>query len=253
MRTSLKFILLASAASLLAHEVMAQRPGVNPIGATDLVTDQFYGKVRQVDERVYAVDYSRHVLEKGDFVSGSTRIYNASGMITGERTTDAQGELLTRTVYQYKDSVKYVSTTYGAAGDRTLQTLYAYTADGHCARLRFTDAIGVTISTSEVSHGPRWAMDDESFADGESVVTQYYFNADYRLVKVEAEGGDGKTAIAYTLDADGHPKRMSRSAGGRKTVVTFDYTLDAWGNWTRRVSFIADKPFEVAERTISYY
>ena len=190
-----------------ATQSVAQRFGVNCSGATDRETAQLYGPVQRVTERVYKVDFSRHVVDKGELQSVRSVEFAENGSVKLEQTFDAANELLSKTIYQYKDSMKSVSTSYDASGTRTLQTLYANTADGVVARMRDTDAIAVTISTSEVSHMPNWAANNESFNDGERVLTEYFYNDNRRLVRVLKTSNSDVSEQTITLDANGHPKK----------------------------------------------
>lgn len=253
MTLSVKQILFVAAlvATSLSH---AQRPSVNPIGLSDSKTDQLRGQVEQVLERTVSVDYSRHTVEPGEFISSFERNYSLEGAVTKDVTYDEAGLLLTRTIYQYSEGRKTVSTTYDANGNRTLQTLYAFTADGHCARMRFTDAIGVTISTSEVSHTALWASDNEVFADGEKVNREYFYNEQYRLLKITSQSdSDGVSETTYTLDAQGFPRRAQQKSANAKHTIEYEYTIDEQQNWIRRVTTIDGRPAEITTRTILYY
>lgn len=233
--------------------ILAQRPGVNPLFISDMRTDQLFGNVHSVTEQTFKINYERRVIEQGEFVGATTRTYNFDGSISTETTNDSSGELLTRTIYQYANGVKSVSTTYGANGERTLQTLYAFTADSVCARMRCTDAIGVTFCTSEVSHKTNWAMIEESFADGENVATEYFYNSALRLTKIIANSNGNRRETQFTLDNSGHPRRAVTKGNGRKITVDYVYKLDELGNWTERVASVNGTPSEITFRTIEYY
>ncbi len=245
------FVITALTAVL---NMAAQRHGVNPLGASDRATDQLLGNVESYSERVIAIDYSRRVVEEGAFIAASEHTYDEAGNILTEKTFDEMGMMLTKTIHQYTDGVKSVSTTYDSQDTRTLQTLYAFTADGVCARMRFTDAIGVTISTSEVSHKESWACNEETFADGENVKTEYFFSASLRLTKIRRESdSDGKRETIITLDTNGFPRRaVVKSKTGRDTLE-YSYEYDKTGNWTRRQTSLNGVPHEIATRTYVYF
>lgn len=243
-------LILFSVCSVIA---IAQRPGVNPLFISDMRTDQFFGKVHTVTEQTFKINYERRVIEQGEFVGATTRIYNSDGSIATETTNDESDELLTRTIYQYANGVKSVSTTYSANGSRTLQTLYAFTADSVCARMRCTDAIGVTFCTAEISHKTNWAMIEESFADGENVSTEYFYDTNYRLTKIIANSNGNRRETQFTLDANGHPRRSVAKGQGRKITTDYTYTLDSQGNWTERIATVNGVPTEIAKRVIEYY
>lgn len=250
---------IATALILIAGgtTIAAQTHGVNPKGYSDAKTDHLKGNVRMYTEKTYIVDYTRHVIENGDFVSCIERTYDADGAIQTERTYDADGQKLTGTLYQYKDSVKSVSTTHDAQGVRTLQTLYLFTADGYCARMRFTDAIGVTISTTEVSHGDNWASATEYFKDGEAITSTYTYDTHGNIQSIEIKG-DSKstTTYSYPLIADKTkrlPTKAIKKDNKNKTTYVFTYETDGQGNWTRRITTIDGTPSEVAYREITYW
>lgn len=239
--------------SVISVIVFAQRPGVNPLFVSDMRTDQFFGKVHTVTEQTFKINYERRVIKQGEFVGASTRIYNVDGSIATETTNDETGELLTRTIYQYANGVKSVSTTYSANGARTLQTLYAFTADSVCARMRCTDAIGVTFCTAEVSHKKNWSMIEETFADGENVATEYLYNDNLRLTKIIANSNGNRREMQFTLDTTGHPRRAITKGQGHKITTDYTYTLDNQGNWTERIATVNGIPSEITRRVIEYY
>jgi len=235
----------------------AQAHGVNPLGYSDATTDQIKGNVKCYVETTYQVDYSRHVVENGAFVSSIERCYDNNGQILSERTYDSDGQKLTGTLYQYKDSVKSVSTTHDAKGERTLQTLYLFTADGVCARMRFTDAIGVTISTTEVSHGKNWSSASEYFKDGESIKKTYKYDNYGNILSIEIDG-DSKSETEYTYPLLGErtkrlPSKATKKENKSKITYVFTYETDNNGNWTKRVTEVDDTPIEVAYREITYW
>lgn len=235
----------------------AQAHGVNPIGYSDAKTDQIKGAVKQYTETNYQVDYSRHVVENGAFISSIERSYDRNGQIETEKTYDNDGHKLTGTLYQYKDSIKSVSTTHDAKGERTLQTLYLFTADGLCARMRFTDAIGVTISTTEVSHGENWSSATEYFKDGETTRTTYRYDNYGNITSIEMDG-DSKSETSYSYPILGDrtkrlPGKATKKENKSKTIYVFTYETDNMGNWTKRITYVEDMPVEVAYRKIEYW
>lgn len=244
------FVLLFS---LLTANVIAQRFGVNPLRTSDRSTYQLYGKVSQITEQTYKVDYTRRIVEKGDFVSSILMKFSFDGSITEEQSFDDSGELLSKTIYQYKDSLKSVSTTYDASGTRTLQTLYANTADGVVARMRYTDAIGITISTSEVSHKKNWAAIEENFNDGEFVKTEYFYNSDMRLDKIIKKSGSDVSERVFVLDANGNPRKEISKQNGKKTILEYQYKTDDYGNWIERLISSNGKVLEQTKREIVYF
>ena len=234
-------------------ECHAQRFGVNCSGATDCETAQLYGSVQKVTERVYKIDFSQREIRKGENLSVYAVEFNEDGSVRGEQTFDAAGELLSKTIYQYKDSMKSVSTSYDATGTRTLQTLYANTADGVVARMRYTDAIGITISTSEVSHMPQWAAISESFNDGEKVILEYFYNENRRLVRELKSSNNIVTERVLTLDNAGQPRKAVEKENRRKTTYEYEHKLDSHNNWIQRIVRRNGEPMQLVEREIVYF
>ncbi len=251
----MKTLVLAIIASLCISTITsAQRHGVNPLGTSDRTVDQLIGKVKSYSERVIAIDYSRRTIENGPFIGASEHVYDERGNILTEQTFDADGLSLTKTIHQYANGVKNVSTTYNAQGNRTLQTLYAFTADSICARMRFTDAIGVTISTSELSHKADWACDEETFADGENVKREYFFNSEMRIVKiVKTSDSDGKSEATITLNQNGFPQKMQVKSKTESSTLEYSYEYDDKGNWTKRQTTLNGTPTEIATRSYVYF
>lgn len=234
---------------------VAQPAGVCPLGATDVVTAQLVGKVSSVECTTWHVDFSRHTIVKDGQASHTIDRYMEDGRIESSVSMDADGLVDTKTIYQYDDEGrKRVSTTYSAAGDRTLQTLYAYTADGCLARMRFTDADAVTISTTEVGTATGWSQTAELFNDGEKVVTTYTYDDRTRLSARTSDDGHMSSTLRLTMGLDGLPSRGSYSTSdGRKQTITFEHEKDVQGNWTRRVTYIDGKATELSVRKITYY
>lgn len=231
----------------------AQRFGVGPLNTTDCEMLQFNGQVNEVNEQTYQIDYSRHTIQKGTFVSSRKICFFQNGDVNNEMSYDQTGELLSKTIYQYKDSLKSVSTTYNTLGERTLQTLYANTADGVVARMRYTDAIGVTISTSEISHKTNWSAINETFNDGEKVLTEYFYNVNKRLTKISMTSNGNVAERIFTLDTDGNIKKEQTKENGKRVTYEYEYTLDSQKNWIRRIASKNGTPIEITERTIIYY
>ncbi len=252
--TMTKLLTMLMAAASLCDTALAQPAGVNPEGATDLMTAQLAGGVTSVKSITWSVDYSRHTVVKAQQTVCTADTYGPDGNIRTRQTFDADGQPDTKTIFQYTDSgEKRVSTTYSATGERTLQTLYAYTADGFLARMRFTDAAAVTISTTEVSVMPTWTQTAELFKDGEKVVTTYTYDANLRLIGISKKDGLSHSELKLSLGYDGLPARGTYSASfGHKATMTYEHTVDSHGNWTRRVTYADGVATEVTERTIEY-
>ncbi len=234
----------------LPINILAQRPAVTPLDYSDRDIDQLAHKVKSISETIYKVNYSTGEVQIGDFIAATAKDYNVNGDLTLHQTFEESGFLLTKTVYQYPK----VTTTYDANGNRTSQTLYSFTADNLCARMRFTDAMGITISTSEISHYTNHSRDEETFADGEYIRCDYYFNKNKRLTKVVIVNDKReKKEYKYSLEKSGYPKRETITADGNKTVISYTYTLDDYGNWTTRIAYVDGTPTEITIRKITYY
>lgn len=238
---------------LSAGTALAQVPGVNPIGASDRDVDQVLGKVNVMTETTVAVDYSRHTIEPSGFIWKVETTWDESGMIQSSRSFDEDGLKLSGTLYQYKDGVKNVTTSFDSGGTRTLQTLYSFTNDGVCARMRVTDAIGVTISTAEVSHKERWSAIAEKYDDGEVVTTEYFYDANTRLIKRTISSSEQHSVLSITLNAEGFAAKSVLKDKHGKTTFEYDYEYDNHGNWTRRVTKTNGIPTQIATRDYVYF
>lgn len=230
----------------------AQQPGINPKNMSDCRTAQFKGNVATVHETITAIDYSHRTIKLGDVMNSSKYYYNENGDITKEERYDGNGLLVQKTIYQYKDGLKSVSTTYDASDIRTLQTLYANTADGFCARLRCTDAIGVTISTSEISIKENWTKQSEEFNDGEIVDSEWFYNAKGELIKTTSKGQGTNSISTITLNKEGFPSKMVIKNNGTRTTYEYTYgNISPEGNWLEMIVYKDGTPIEKRERIIT--
>lgn len=239
--------------------VAAQIPGVNPVGYTDLDIDQLYGEVVSVRERTFGAKMERRVVMEDMFIACTERNYDERGNVVSDVAYDADDLIITTTIYQYSDGLKSVTMTRNAAGTPTLQTIYTMDADSMCISMRFTDAIGVTISTSEIVRDGNESTVYEQFSDGERVSTEYYYNSSKRLSKkvvtvFERIGdmGDVKSTTSLSLDRNGHPSKAVVKDGSGKITYTYEYEVDEKKNWTKRVTFKDGMPVEMAYRTLEY-
>ncbi|MBQ2322231.1 MAG: hypothetical protein II375_06705 [Bacteroidales bacterium] len=251
----IRILTVALCAASSCVTALAQPFGVCPMGATDAATAQLRGRVLSAECVTWSVDFSRHTVVKESQSSHTVDKYDEGGNIVMTTTFDADGQTDSKTIYQYgDDGRKRVSTTYSASGDRTLQTLYAYTADGYLARMRFTDADAVTISTTEVGTAAGWCQTAELFKDGERVKTTYTYDDRARLTQKVVDDGNISTTLRLTMGLDGLPSRgVYTTSDGRRQTLTFEHQKDSEGNWTRRVTYVDGVATEVAERKIEYY
>lgn len=245
---------LGVACAALSVAAVAQPAGVNPLGWTDATTAQLRGAVAEVDAETWSVDFSRRAVVKAAQTAHTVDTYDERGAIMVRQTFDSDGLPDAKTVYQYEpDGRKRVSTTYSAAGDRTLQTLYAYTADGCLARMRFTDADAVTISTTEVGTAERWVQTAELFKDGEKVTTTYVFDDKGRLAEIRRDDGASSSTLRLTMGLSGLPVRGAYAASdGRRATLAYEHEADEVGNWTRRTTYVDGIATELTERRIRY-
>ena len=112
-------------AALAAISAFAQFPqaGVEPIGMTCRQAQGLSTNVQTIRTSTYVVDFSRHVIQQGEFLESVERNYNAIGQLESERSFDADGNKLRGTLYQYRDSNLYVSTHLDAQGQRQLLSI----------------------------------------------------------------------------------------------------------------------------------
>lgn len=242
--------------TLLQSSVLlfAQRPGICLAGMNSRQVDQLFDDVKYVNTITYEADYSRHIAEKGSFISASTRYYFQNGDIDRERITDEQGQLLSLTIYQYRDNKIYVSTTYDANDTRTLQTLYDCDSLGICTFMRLTDAIAVTISTTNIKRGDKWVEAKERFHDGEMATERYTYDKNGRLIQKTTIGSSDQTIeTSYSISKKGHPTKAHTKQNGDRKTIKYEYEFDSHNNWTKRITYIDGIAKEIATREISYY
>lgn len=243
----------AALAILLSGKMVAQPFGVFPAGGCDAQAAQIKGDAEKVETRIWEVDFAQRTIKKAQLISHTVDYYMAGGMISTHIAYDTSDEMDSKTVYQYSDDgAKRVSTTYSKTGERTLQTLYAYTADGFLARMRFTDADAVTISTTEVGITAESATTEEVYNDSEKVRTTYFYDKKLNLIRVVKDDGHATSDKKFALTYDGLPARGSYVTPFGKSTMTFEHETDDNGNWTRRVTYIDGAATEVAERIITY-
>ncbi len=245
---------LGMLSSLALPKSLAQPAGVNPLGGSDATTAELAHGVKSAETVVWSVDFSHRTLVKSSQSSHTVDDFDRDGNLLIRQSIDSDNQLDSRVVFQYTDDGrKRVSTTY-SKGDRSLQTLYAYTADGCLARMRFTDADAVTISTTEVSTTESYTVTLEQFNDSEKVRTTYYYDKNLHLTKVVRDNGLSTSDVSYALSYDGLPARASRVfSDGTRQTLTFSHDVDDHGNWTRRVTYVDGVAVELAERTIQYW
>lgn len=233
----------------------AQPPGVCPLHASDAATAQLIGRVKEVRLTAWVVDFSRHTIETGAQQTSCKTLYSEHGDVLEQLYYDADQQLDAHVLFQYDDAGrKRVSTTYDRHGERTLQTLYAHTADGALARMRLTDARAVTISTTEVSVAPTWTETLETYNDGETLRTRYDYDTAGHLLRFASSSPSTNTETRYRLDAAGQPIKASRQAAGKQQqAITFLHERDQTGNWTQRITFVNSTPVLLTKRTIVYY
>lgn len=250
----MKLITTIITSILTTISLAAQQPGINPKNLSDCRTAQLKGHVAIVSETTTTIDYSRHTIEYGDVKHIIKRYYSDDGSITKEERLDGNGLLIQKTIYQYKDGLKSVSTTYDASNTRTLQTLYANTADGFCARLRCTDAIGVTISTSEISVKEDWTKQTEEFNDGEVVNTEWLYNAKGELIKITSKGHGTSSVSTISINDNGHPEKCIVKNNGKRSIIEYSYgKLSPEGNWLEQTISENGTPTEYKTRVITLH
>ncbi|MGN0028807.1 MAG: hypothetical protein ACI35Q_03630 [Marinilabiliaceae bacterium] len=251
--TPLLKVATAALAILLSGNAVAQPFGVFPAGGCDAQAAQIKGDAEKVETRIWEVDFTQRTIKKAQLISHTVDYYTANGMISTHIAYDTGDEMDSKTIYQYSDDGnKRVSTTYSKTGERTLQTLYAYTADGYLARMRFTDADAVTISTTEVGITAESATTEEVYNDSERVRATYYYDKKHNLTRIVKDDGHTTSDQKFVLTYDGLPARGSYVTPFEKNAMTFEHETDEYGNWTRRVTYIDGVATEVAERNITY-
>lgn len=245
-------LLIASLATAII--TTSQTRGVNPLGMSDRAVAQLKGNVNITYETIYNVDYSRHTADKGDFIISTETTYNQDGDIQTERTFDVDGMKTTGTLYQYRNGRKHVTTTKDAQGTRTLQMLYSYDDDKNESFMRFTDAIGVTISTLSVTHGEQQAQVTERYyKDGESITTLYEYDKNGCLKKITKTEAEKTTITTFSIKKNNLPSKSVTKSDNETTTTKYEYIIDDNGNWTQCITYINGKPVTIAERRIVYF
>lgn len=237
--------------AVVAH---AQPAGVFPDGGSDAQVAQLTADARQAETTIWSVDFSRHTITKAGIMLHTLDVYDEKGLLITRTYFDTEGQLDSKIIYQYtEDGRKRVSTTYSQATDRKSQTLYAYTADGYLARMRFTDADAVTISTTEVGTTKSQTMTQELYNDSEKVMTTYTYDANLKLIGIKRDDGHTSAVTTFSLAYNGLPARGTyETSDGRKQTLRYEFTTDEHGNWTRKVTYVDGVATELAERKIKY-
>lgn len=238
----------------MALDAQAQPIGVFPEGGNDAQAAQLADYPASAETWIWSVDYSHHTVVKKDFISHIIDEYDSNGMETTRYCYDTSDQLDSKTIFQYTDNgQKRVSTTYSKTGERTLQTLYAYTADGYLARMRFTDADAVTISTTEVGIANGSTTTQEIYNDSEKVTTTYFYDKSNRLTRIVKTDGQTTSDMKLALTYSGLPARGNYStSSGVQQAYTYEHKVDGHGNWIRKVTYVDGQATEVAERRITY-
>lgn len=254
---SLFHAVIATAAAMslaMPEQSFAQPLGVFPAGGCDAQVAQLRGGVKTVETHYWEVDFSQRTIKKASLISHTEDTYLEDGMIATHIAYDTGDQLDSKTIFQYSENgIKRVSTTYSKNGIRTLQTLYAYTADGYLARMRFTDADAVTISTTEVGITKESTTTEEVYNDSEKVRTTYSYDKKLNLTKVAKDDGHCSSVMSYAITYNGLPARGTYVTPSGSRTMTFEHQTDEMGNWVRRVTYTDGVATEVAERRISYY
>ncbi|MDO4461922.1 MAG: hypothetical protein Q4C30_05415 [Bacteroidia bacterium] len=230
---------------------------VAPIGMSDRNNAQLYGEVIKIEESIYKVDFSRRVIDKGEFINRHIVTYNSIGNELSDVKLDTDGTEAGKTITQYNtDGFKRVTTEYNEVGERIMQTLYLFTADGLCANMRLTDAMAITMATSEVSHGNNWASISTTYVGAfgnDNAESKFEYNENGRIIKATITSSDNTTVKLAKLDSLGHPKSIQTIVNGKtESKKTYKYVLDEYNNWTERVEYIDNKPVEIRYRSIEY-
>lgn len=258
-RTTLIYI-LAGLLLTFCDYASAQIETINdvaPIGMSDRENAQLYGEVISIKESIYKADFSRRVVEKGEFITSHKVTYNSAGNEVSDIKLDIDGTEGGKTITQYnEEGFKRVTTEYNELGDRIMQTLYSFTADGLCAKTRLTDAMAITMATSEVSHGDKWASVSMVYvgAFGEDTSeSRFEYDNKGRIEKSIITTADNTTIKQAKLDSNGHAKTILTTVNGKtESKKRYTYVLDHRNNWTESVEYVDNKPVEVRYRTIEY-
>ncbi|MCQ2214907.1 MAG: hypothetical protein MJZ31_03195 [Bacteroidales bacterium] len=260
-RISTLILVFAALYMLCCNVAVAQIETCNdvaPIGMSDSDNAQLYGKVHTVKESVFTVDYSRNVIDKGEFINSHITTYNSFGNEESVVKLDAEGAEVGKSITQYnEDRFKRVTTEYNELGERIMQTLYSFTADGVCAQMRLTDAMAITMATAEVSHGDNWASIGITYVGpfgDESSESRFEYNSLGRIEKSTIKA-EGSIAVKLAkLDSNGYPKIIVTTVNGKtESKRSYKYVLDSNNNWTERIEYADNKPVEIRYRTIEYF
>lgn len=187
-----------------------------------------------IDQHVYTAD--------GQVVSHSVRKYDADeqlleesvleqnlGLLMLERMPAEQRELMT------PETVQMMSRSFAALSKDSPKTTYAYDDDGRLTRMLQRNVAFEVLTTIRYNeHGDR-TEERQKYGDN-------------------SRFGVG---VPISFDSQGEPVPTKDKPEGRTvppdSVVKYSYQYDERGNWTERVTEVAEQPPGVTRRTLTYY
>ncbi|HYP53409.1 MAG TPA: hypothetical protein VEQ42_07705 [Pyrinomonadaceae bacterium] len=246
----MKLFALAFALAL-ASPAAAQSPA-RPSPPTDRDIEGLVGAVKSFDEEEAEVKESGGQAAEGRRRHARTLSFDRRGRMI--RRIIALPDHSTRTyAFSYDKEKRYTSYTLPASPDapfgprqfeRLTVTLLRYDE----AERALYQEVYTSETPSPRSLSQRW---------------RYTFDAEGRLAESLLYTTDGREGIRtrYDFDAGRHPTEARHYAAGRPVpeVTRYTYTLDARGNWTKRVAdtMLADKlgtrRVSVTYRKLSYF
>ncbi len=190
--------------------------------------------------------------------------YDSPGKRTSTECRLADGQTSLKLVYTYSAAgVKSTSATYGPDGSLQEQSVYAYDARGRNIEIEHFASDGSSLgkwvySYDSNGHPREWIAYDSNAAISED--SAYTYDSEGRLRVSEQYGATNVLERRSTYDSQGNETEAEKYSADGALVWKrqYEYSLDAAGNWIRKVTkeLQGKGPYaavEVEYRSIEYY
>lgn len=199
--------------------------------AMEYFTNQkIYGKVLSVQETVYAAD------AKGNYAADSSLMvssykFNDSGFVTEGSVLNNGGVMRTRYKFDSKGRPVTGLRVYTGQPDDMVAISFEYNDKGRISREKGEG--------SNFSYHNVFSYDDKGNRTG-----KICYQPDDHLYQ----------DISYGFDEEGRVTTYKAKTGAKSDNYVFEYSgIDKYGNWTKRIIYMNDKPETVVVREIKYY
>jgi YD repeat-containing protein len=195
------------------------------------------GKVKSVVTSYYEAEEKFRDIEKGELEYSIEQEFNDDGNIVEGNSYNKEGELTSKSKFKYDDDGNLIEETiYDKEGELTYKWEYEYDDDGNLIESNRYNKEG------ELNFKLKFKYDDGN------LIEEKQYN----------EEGELTDKWEFKYDDDGNQikvKHTDYSSDTKETTTsTYKYEeYDKKGNWTKRVLYRDDKPYQIQEREIEYY